>query len=444
VRPAAEEHPAIEIGATCGAEEAERGLSRMAQGLIGSEILRIASRIREMTAAGAEVCNLTVGDFSSTHFPIPRRLGEEIRLALERGETNYPPSDGVLELRHAIRREYERRLGLAYPVDSIVVASGARPAIYAAYRALLDPGETVVYPTPSWNNNHYAHLVEAKGVAVAAGRETHFLPTASALAPAARAARLLVLNTPLNPTGTAMRAEEIAAVGRLLVEENARRRASGGRPLYLLFDQVYRSITFHGVRHETPVRLVPECAPHVIFVDAISKAFCATGLRVGWVVGPPPVVSRMRDIIGHVGAWAPRAEQVATARFLDDAEAVDAFHAEMLPKVLARLEALHAGLESMRARGYPVEAIEPGGAIYLSARFNLIRRERPGGATLASNEDIRTFLLEAAGFAVVPFQAFGVRDESGWFRLSVGAVSLDEIRSALARLERALAPFRSG
>lgn len=432
----------VSIPADCGSAEAEAGLSAMALGLVGSEILKIAAQVRALVAEGQPVCNLTVGDFAPKHFPIPSALSTELVRALEAGETNYPPSDGMPELRRAVQREYRERLGLDYSIDSIVIASGARPCIYATYRAVLDPGETVVYPVPSWNNNHYVHMARARGVEVAVSRESNFLPTAEILWPHVRDARLLVVNTPLNPTGTVMAEDEVRALGRLLVEENARRKRIGARPLYLMYDQVYRSLTFRGVRHETPVHLVPECAPYVVLVDAISKSFCATGLRVGWIAAPAAVAARMRDILGHVGAWAPRAEQVATAKLLDNRAAVDAFHASMLAQVSTRLEALYNGLEGLRAKGQPIEAIEPQGAIYLTVRFALAGRRTPAGKALETNEDVRVYLLEKAGFAIVPFQAFGVRDETGWFRLSVGAVSMAEIESALKRLADALDALR--
>jgi aspartate aminotransferase len=438
VNPSALSNQPVEISPQCGVEEAERGLSAMARGLVGSEILKIAAAVRQLVAGGRQVCNLTVGDFAPKQFPIPAMLKTGIDRALAAGETNYPPSDGMPELRKAIQRVYREQLGLAYPVDSILVASGARPCIYATYRAVLDPGECVAYPTPSWNNNHYIHLCGATGLEIPAGPETNFLPTAKLLKNAASKARLIVVNTPLNPTGTVMSPEEVRSIGELLVTENERRKKTGERPLYLMYDQVYRDLTFRGIHHETPVRLVPGCAPYVIFVDAISKSLCATGLRVGWLVAPVAVISRMRDIIGHVGAWAPRAEQVATAKFLDQPKAMREFQDHLLAEVGVRLEALYQGIERLRSRGFAIEAIEPQGAIYLTTRFDLFNKKTPAGTVLKTNEDIRTYLLEKAGFAIVPFQAFGVRADSGWFRLSVGAVSIDEIRAALARLESAL------
>ena len=145
----------------------------------------------------------------------------------------------------------------------------------------------------------------------------------------------------------------------------------------------------------------------------------------------------MQNLLGHVGAWAPRAEQVAMAEFLRDTEAVDAFLATMNERVQERLDALYRGFNEMRDRGYPVECIQPQGAIYLSLRLDLIGRSL-GGVKLESNEVIRKVMLDRAGMAVVPFQAFGLEEDSGWFRLSVGAVSCADIDDALPRLRQVL------
>jgi aspartate aminotransferase len=410
----------------------------MAAGLVGSEILKIAAEIRERIRAGDAVCNLTVGDFSSKQFPIPAVLADGVRRALERGETNYPPSDGVLELRQAVMRFYARALGLQYGVDSVLIAGGARPAIYAIYRAVIDPGDVVIYPTPSWNNNHYCHMVGAEGIPVRTTPELRFMPTREALLADLGRARLVCLNTPLNPTGTAISPEALAGISEAIVEENRARVRRGERPVYLMFDHVYWMLRVGGVEHCTPPGLVPEMKDYTLFVDGISKAFAATGLRVGWAVGPADVVARMSAILGHVGAWAPRAEQVATVELLDDAAGIEAYHARFLRAVQSRLDLLHAGLQEMRSAGLPVESIAPMGAIYLTARFAPFGRRTPDGIELRTNDDVRRYLLEAAKFAAVPFQAFGVQAEDGWFRLSVGAVSEDEIRAALPRVRAAL------
>lgn len=413
----------------------DRSLSTLAQGLIGSEVLKIASEVRALTAAGRSVTNLTVGDFSPTEFRIPRLLESLITDGLAAGQTNYPPSDGTMELRRSVIDFFRDELGLTYPLESTLIAGGSRPIIYAAYRAVVDPGDKVIYPTPSWNNNHYTYLSGGVPVELSVGVDTNFMPTADMIRSHVRDARMIAVCTPLNPTGTVMAKEEVGAIAQLVVDENERRAATGERPLFLLWDQVYWMLTFGENRHWTPPQLVPESAAWTIFVDGISKAFAATGLRVGWTVAPPAVTARMRDIIGHVGAWAPKAEQLAVAAFLRQKDEIAAFHESMVRELRLRLDALYDGLMSMRREGLPVNAIAPQGAIYLSVQFDLVDR-------LGSNEAIRRFLLEQAGFAAVPFQAFGVKREDGWFRLSAGAVSVRDCEEGLARVRAALQSLR--
>ena len=417
--------------------EPGRRICAMSDAMSGSEILRIAGEIRAMVEGGQRVCNLTVGDFSPAEFRIPAYLEKEIAEALHRGETNYPPSNGVAPLRETVRRFYQRELGLDYPASSVLITAGSRPGIYGTFKTLVDPGDRVVYAAPSWNNNHYCHLTNAIGVPVATTRATAFLPTRELLEPVIRGARLLSLNSPLNPTGTAFDAETLGAICDLVLEENARRGA-GERPLYVMYDQVYWMLTFGDTRHVNPVSLRPQMAQYTIFVDGISKAFAATGVRVGWVVGPQDIIDSMNNFLGHVGAWAPRAEQVATAKLLDAPNEVAAFGTELKAGVRQRLDALYDGIMAMKADGLPVDATSPMGAIYLSARFALNGKRTPDGQTLRTNDEVRRYLLKAAGFAVVPFQAFGVKEDTGWFRLSVGAVSMADIERVLPVLRDAI------
>jgi aspartate aminotransferase len=409
-------------------------LSRLAEGLIGSEVLRIAGEVRAVLASGRDVLNLTVGDFDPREFPMPATFRDGVKAALDAGHSNYPPSNGVPELRRAIVEFIRREFELDYPLESVVVAGGARPLIYATYKTLVDPGETVVFPVPSWNNNHYVYLTGARGVPLPVRREHGFHPSPEQIAAVLPQARLLSLCSPLNPTGTNMKPEALASISRMVVEENARRAGTGQRPVYLMFDQVYWATSFESGLPLTPPALVPEVAPYTVLIDAISKSLASTGLRVGWALAHPAVTARLSDFLGHVGAWAPKAEQVATAGFISDAAAFREFRGQMAERLGVRLRALHAGLTRLRERGLAIEAVEPQGTLYLSARF-------PVGVTVAgrrleSNDDVRRLMLEEAGFAVVPFQAFGVEGEDGWCRLSVGAASLAGIEAGLARLER--------
>jgi len=430
----------IRIPSDCGEEAARRGFSHMASSMVGSSILKIANEIRSLKDRGVDIADMTVGDFAPAEFPLAETYQRYLIEAIEAGETNYPPSAGEHELREAVKEHFLRTLDLDYPLDGICIVSGGRPSLYSTYRLLVDPGELVLFPVPSWNNHNYRDTCQVRVRGVLARPEDAFQPTVDLLAPHAREARLIVLNTPQNPSGGVMRKEEIARFGEFLVEENERRQGVGEKPLYLLYDQIYSLLTFPGFQHYSPVQLVPECAPYVIHADGISKGFCATGLRCGWLVAPPAITRKVVALGTHVGAWAPRPVQVATARWLRDRPAMDSWHAGMLEEVRDRLEILHQGIQAMKAEGLPVDSIEPQGAIYISVRFDLEGSQTAAGKTLEHNEDIRSFLLHEAAFAVVPFSAFGVEehDEHGWSRASVGAVSREDIRAALPRLRTAL------
>lgn len=407
--------------------------SRLAQGLVGSSILKIAGEVAVLKSSGAAVSDFTVGDFSPAQFRVPPALESAIREELAAGNTNYPPAVGSKALRDAVRALYVRELGLDYPDGCVQIGSGARPPIYGLFKTLVDPGDKVVYPVPSWNNKHYTYLCGGVPVPVATRPEDGFMPSAAALAQHLPTARLLCLNSPLNPSGTAISESLLRELCEAVLAENARRAAAGERALFVFYDQVYWQLTFGDTRHLTPVALYPEMAHYTVFVDAISKCWAATGLRVGWAVGPKWVIERMGPLIGHMGAWAALPEQLASARLLREPALMGTWMADFQAAVTQRLDSLYAGLMGLQAEGLPVDALTPQGAIYLTAKVDLIGRTLADGRVL-DEDGVRQLLLTEAGVAVVPFSAFDYPAGSGWMRFSVGAVSVADCEAAIQRL----------
>jgi Aspartate/tyrosine/aromatic aminotransferase len=415
----------------------DSSLSVTARGLQESGILKITRGVRAMIARGEKVVNLTVGDFDPRYFPIPKKLAEEIQAAVGRGETNYPTPEGMLPLRQAISDYVFRTAQVRYPVEAIVVCSGGRPVLYGAYRAIVNRGDKVLYSVPSWQNDAYSWLTGAESIEIPATRETGFQPTLEQLAPHLPHAAMLCLCSPGNPTGTVMTAEQLTAILHAVVAENRKRESAGKRPLFVLHDQMYGALVSHGQKHTYPAAVVPESARYVISADGVSKAYAGTGLRLGWMLVAPAVGLRIRDILSHAGAWAPRAEQMAVAAFLNDPQAIVEFRKEMDARLAERLDAMFEGFTRFQSDGYPVDSINPQGAIYFSACFRVHGRSF-NGKRLETDEDIRALLLNQAGVAVVPFQAFGIREHTGWFRLSAGAVSMSEIQEMFPRLRALL------
>ena len=283
-------------------------VSEMAENLVGSEIIKLAGEIKARIAHGEKIHNFTIGDFNPQIFPIPEELNTGIQEKYAQHQTNYPASNGMEELRNTVSDYLKKRADLDYNPNEILVSGGARPLIYAAYQTLVDPGDEIVFPVPSWNNNHYTHLTRGKSSFIYTTPDSNFMPTAEDLEGKLDNARLLALCSPLNPTGTVFSKDQLQGICEMVLKINEHRESKGEKPLYLLYDQIYWQLTFGGTEHHDPVNLLPEMRQYTIFIDGISKAFAATGVRIGWAMGPEAIIGKMKSILGHVGAWAPKAE----------------------------------------------------------------------------------------------------------------------------------------
>lgn len=412
-------------------------LSYLSETLIGSEIVKLGGEIREKMRQGQRIYNFTVGDFDPSIFPIPKELEDEIVTAYRKHFTNYPAAEGNLDLREAIVSFMKEWEGLDYSLSEILVASGGRPLIYASFRAICDKGDKVIYATPSWNNNHYTHFVEGEHAVIEAKAENNFMPTADEIRPHIKEATLISLCSPQNPTGTTFNKKELEAICDLVLEENARRRDKE-KKVYIMYDQMYWHLTYGDIKHYNPVSLRPAMRDYTVFIDAISKVFAATGVRVGWSMGPASIISKMKSILGHVGAWAPMAEQKAVAKFLGNKPAIEKYLDHFKSELEERLRRIYNGFKKLKEEGLPVDVIAPEAAIYLTIKVDASGKKTPDRKIVETQADVTAYLLNEAGLAVVPFYAFGSSRSNPWYRLSVGTCKKEEIDEMIGKLGEAL------
>ena len=415
----------------------ESKLSQLAETLIGSEIVKLGAEIKERIKAGEKIYNFTVGDFDPQIFPIPQSLEDEIIIAYKNKFTNYPAAEGNIDLREALSDFISKEQKLNYSTSEILVASGGRPLIYSLFRAICDEGDKVIYGVPSWNNNHYSHFVGANHVVIEANYENNFMISAADLKPHIKGATLLSLCSPQNPTGTTFSKDELTAICNLVVEENESRKPED-KKLYVMFDQMYWCLTYGNIEHYNPVSLCPAMKEYTIFIDAISKVFAATGVRVGWAMGPQKVIGKMKTLLTHLGAWAPMAEQKAVAKFIVQTDSVNSYLAHFKSEIELRLVAIYDGIQKLRNEGFAINAIAPQEAIYLTIQFDLVNKTTKGGLKLNTQSDVTSYLLNNAGLAVVPFYAFGASPNSNWYRLSIGTCKKEEIGDMFKNLRQTL------
>lgn len=412
-------------------------LSRLSHGIQTSPIITLAAEINEKIQRGEKIYNLTIGDFNPKIFPIPTEFRDEIVAAYNAGYTNYPGAFGLPNLRTAVSKFLARCSDIHYEPDDILISCGARPLIYSAYRAIVDPGDKVIFPVPSWNNDYYSYLAFADQVMIETAPENNYMPSAEMLEPHLKDAALIALCSPLNPTGTVFSREKLEEICDLVLAVN-KSRGSSKKPLFVVFDQIYWLLTFGDTRHYNIVGLKPEMRKYTVFIDGMSKAFAATGVRLGWGFAAPQVLKKMRTILSHMGAWAPRAEQFAAGCYLEKTEAVDQYINRFRVEIQKRLVGFFKGFKALKHKGFQVDAIEPQAAIYLTVQLDLKGLKTVEGKQLGTNEHVHRYILDEAGVGLVPMSYFGASKESSWYRLSVGTCRLEDVEIAISELEKAL------
>ena len=408
-------------------------LSRVGNNVVGSEIIKISQQIKEISKTKS-VVNLTIGDFNSKVWPIPSSLRQHIKYAYDDDLTNYPNSQGELSLRESVSKHIKNQFNVDYSPEEILIGGGVRPLIYTVYKATTNPiYNSVIYPVPSWNNNHYCFLHSALKSEIECSPENSFFPTVDDVKDSIMDdTSLICICSPQNPTGRVIDPEVLKGICELVVNENKLRASQvGERPLYLFFDQIYSDLTQHG-KFVHPLTLCPEIKSYLICADGISKSLNATGIRVGWLFGPKDVIGKMTEILSHIGAWAPKPEQIALDRFIRDD------YNEYLNHInYVRNEYEHITTEicnkfdELKEKGFRVDCQRPEGGIYVSVYLDYVN-------SFSSTEEYISFLINECGLGIVPFEYFGSKQNKGWFRISIGNICDLNLENIIGKIEESI------
>ena len=365
-----------------------------------SPIAGIFANVQRLRREGRELLDFSIGE---PDFDTPLHIREAGKIAIDRGETRYTPTDGGIELKESVRRKFHIENGLDYPLAQIVAGMGAKPLLAAAVQAILSPGDEVILSTPCWPS-HVGMIELARGhaVKVATGIDTKFKMTSEQLERAiGPRTRLVIFCSPSNPTGAVYDAAELRALAHVLLAHPQ---------IAILSDDLYEHILFDGRRFHTIAAVEPRLAARTLTVNGLSKAYAMTGWRIGFAGGPPAWVDAIRQLYSHSSGGLCSISQAAAIAAL---EGPKEFLADRSARYQARRDLAVAGL----AAAPGLRTGKPEGAFYLMPECaGVIGTRRPNGETIGSSTDFARYLLEDWNVVIVPGPGF---ECDPYFRLSI-------------------------
>jgi aspartate aminotransferase len=384
--------------------------------LAPSATLAVQAQAKELKRRGVDVISFGAGE---PDFDTPERVKEAAILAMRRGHTKYTEVGGIPELRAAACAKFKRDNGLDYEPADILISCGGKHTLYNIFVAMLDPGDEVIVPSPYWvSYPEQVRLLDGVPVPVATQESAGFDIDPERIAAAVTSrTKLVVLNTPNNPTGAVFSPAALEAVARMAVERN----------LWLISDECYEALTFEG-RHVSVASFGPEVKARTIVVNTCSKAYAMTGWRIGLAAGPRAIIKAMTDVQSQVTSNPSSIAQWAAVEALSGPQDEVA---KMAGEFDRRRRLIIDGLNALPG----VRCATPKGAFYAFPDISgLLGRRRPGGAPLAGSADVASFFLDEARVAIVPGADFG---SDVHVRLSY-ATSADLISEGLRRMSEAI------
>ncbi len=389
-------------------------ISKVAAQVQASTTLVIDSMFKDMKAAGEDVVGFGAGE---PDFPTPEHIKQAGISAIEGNKTKYTPAAGMMELRKAACYRLEQDFGLKYEPQSVVVASGAKHAIYIALMVLCDPGDEVVIAAPYWLS--YSEMVKqasAVPVIVAAGEEQHFKITAEQLEKAITdKTKVFMLNSPSNPTGMVYSREELEAIAEVCVRHN----------IYVIADDIYANLVYDGIEYTSIAALGEEIKRRCIVINGVSKSYAMTGWRIGYACAEPFIAKAMSNYLSHSTSAPSTISQVAAIEALkgpqEDIE-------EMRKAFKARRDHLVERMNKIEG----ISCIKPQGAFYVMMNMKNFIGKTMYGEVINNDGDFARLFLEKGKVATVPCESFAA---PGFIRWSY-ATSMSDIDKGLDRLEQ--------
>jgi aspartate aminotransferase len=397
-------------------------LSSRALGISPSATVAVDARYKELLAAGGDVVSLGAGE---PDLPMPDVAVKAVLGALKEGKTRYAHMAGLPELRAALSRKFQDENGIRHTADEILVTSGAKQAVFTALTAVLNPGDEVIIPSPYWVTYPEAvRLLGATPVEVATRFENGFKMTPDELRAAMTSrSKLVLLNSPGNPTGAMYSRAELEALAAVIIEKD----------LFVISDEIYEHITYDeelgGEGSVSPASLSPHMAERTATVNGFSKAFAMQGLRLGYVGAPAAWAKAMVAVQSHAAHHPSTIGQYAALACLSAAgdiyPAMRAHYSEARAYALSRLE-------NLRDLGLRWNA--PAGAFYVFLAVDSLLPAQSNGKSIEGSVQLAEYLLDTCGLVTVPGLGFG---REGYLRLSF-ANSVEVLTEAFDRLERGL------
>ncbi|PCI21809.1 MAG: aspartate aminotransferase [Piscirickettsiaceae bacterium] len=389
-------------------------LSQRVQSIKPSPTLAVTARAAALRAAGQDIIGLGAGE---PDFDTPEHIKQAARDAINAGKTKYTAVDGTVELKTAIINKFKKDNGLSYELDQVLVSCGGKQSFFNLAQAFLDDGDEVIIPAPYWvSYPDMSLLAGGVPVIVEASQEQDFkLAPAQLEAAITNKTKLVVINSPSNPSGKAYTRKELAALGAVLKKHPN---------ILIATDDMYEHILWCDEPFSNIVMACPELYDQTIVLNGVSKAYAMTGWRIGYAAGPAKLIKAMKKIQSQSTSNPTSISQYAAQAALEgDQSCID----EMLVSFKERHDFVVNKLNAMPG----VSCISSDGTFYCFPDFNAVLNRMDD---INNDVDLAEYILEKSGVALVPGSAFGL---NGHMRISI-ATSMENLVNAMDRIAKLL------